>query len=451
MQICFIANMSLTYFYEKIANKLQLSGHDIYWICVNKDLYNYLIKNYPAEKILLINKSNCHDHNVSIGEFKLNELIFGDRSLKYQINWATDYLSNIQIPIYNFILNNKIRFVFGEVTWAHEILIHRICNQKKELRCKYLIPHDIRIPSKRFAFFEDEFWSKIYQLKTPTIKVSKDKKIDTYKAKHSEIIEAIIKNKYSLNNIYKKLISFITKKYRDKDDPTWGGLSRSISLKLNVKFFMNSLTYKFVKKLPLEAVHKLNKKIILVGLHKQPEASIDNMGRYYEDQFINILNIWRVMPSGYVLLIKEHPVAIGDRSWLFFQKLLKYSNIHIVDEKIKSNDLLPLAEVIVTISGTIGYEAALQGIKTLTFAPVFYDCMAKVRHINLSDLKYCQNFNDLFLEKTEKMSIEEFQSFIIKYSFEGLISDPLSTQECMEESNIDNLVYAFESVLNGNI
>lgn len=451
MNICFISNMSLTYFYEKIAAKLKARGYDIYWICVNKDLYNYLIERYPTTNVLLVNKSYCNEENEIIGEFKLNELIYGDRSLKHNMDWATKYLSNIQRPIYNFILNHKIRFIFGEVTWAHEILIHRICTQKKELDCKYLIPHDIRIPSKNFSFFEDEFWSKMYSVKTPVNKLIHNTNIETHNMKHTEIIQALIKDRNSFNYLYKKLISFVTKKYRDEEDPTWGGISRSLSLKLNMSHFINKVSYIFVKKISLQNVKEINKKIILVALHKQPEASIDNMGRYYENQLVNILNIWRIMPSGYILLIKEHHIAVGDRSWLWFRSLLDLPDVHCVDEKVASNDLFPFTEVVVTVSGTIGYEASLKGINTLTFAPVFYECMENVHHITLGDLKYCKSFNDLFIDKNNKMDTEEFKGYIAEHSFEGLISNPLSTQECMTKENIDNIVYAFELLLDDQI
>ena len=56
-------------------------------------------------------------------------------------------------------------------------------------------------------------------------------------------------------------------------------------------------------------------------LHKQPEASVDIVGRYYDNQYTNIQNIWRILPDDWCLVVKEHTNAIGDRPLSFLKKL----------------------------------------------------------------------------------------------------------------------------------
>lgn len=77
-----------------------------------------------------------------IRDFKLNELLFGDRVLKY--NYVEGkLLINIQRDIRDFLVKSSINSL-GEVTWAHELLISRICNTY--LHINYYSFQTIRIP-----------------------------------------------------------------------------------------------------------------------------------------------------------------------------------------------------------------------------------------------------------------------------------------------------------------
>ncbi|MDQ1338858.1 MAG: hypothetical protein QG567_7, partial [Campylobacterota bacterium] len=317
MQICFMANYKTTFFFNELAKKLEIDGYTVFWTTVNNSLYNYLCSKYPKERVLLINKECIAEKNIQIGEFKINELIFQDRSLKHQQEWASEYLMAIQKPIYSFIASNQIHLVLGELTWAHEILTHRICSSFKELNCIYLKMHTIRMPYERFAFFCDEFESKIYApldnaidnnykllLKKPTYQILLEKKDKSSKKE----------KKATLYNKYTKIIG-------DDNDPTII-VNKFERFKIHKKIKLNKFTYKYIKKIPLKELE--GKNFCFMPLHKQPESSIDGNGRYYEDQFTNAINIWRLLPNGWILAIKEHKTAIGDRSYFFYKKLQSF-------------------------------------------------------------------------------------------------------------------------------
>ena len=165
--ITFIANYDKTTFFEVLADKLLESNVESYWIVINKMQHDKLVQKYGSEKVLLIYKSLLQNsfEIKEIGEFKLNELVYGDRSLKHQQNWAYDYLKVIQNPIYIFLKSNQISYVFGELTWAHELLTYRICSQT-DVDAKFLNPDSIRIPSDRYAFFTKEFQCDLLEIPT---------------------------------------------------------------------------------------------------------------------------------------------------------------------------------------------------------------------------------------------------------------------------------------------
>src|SRR5690606_12399144 len=133
--ICFVTNYKKTFFFNELALKLKERGVEVYWVVLNKKLFDYLLPEYGDGKLLLINKNQGDLYSEPIGEYKLNELVESDRALKYYGGWGYEYLRNIQEPIYNFIKKNRISFVFGETTYAHEVLIHRITRSKAELNC----------------------------------------------------------------------------------------------------------------------------------------------------------------------------------------------------------------------------------------------------------------------------------------------------------------------------
>ena len=55
--ICFVTNYKKTYFFDAIGKEIKARGGKVYWIVLNKMLYDYLLPIYGAENLLLINKN----------------------------------------------------------------------------------------------------------------------------------------------------------------------------------------------------------------------------------------------------------------------------------------------------------------------------------------------------------------------------------------------------------
>lgn len=445
MNICFIANYDKTLFFDKVAKRLMKRDKvNVYWIVVNKSNYEYLIK--ESQNVLYLPESMMlNTNNEVVGDYKLNELVSCDRVLKFKQQIGVEYLSKIQQPIYNFILNNDIKFIFGELTWAHELLIFRLLKYRTELNCKFLNPHTIRIPGGRFAFFEDEFQSELYSIS------SKDDSFDQnlfipQKPDYLKLNDKIIAKKSSLKGLFSRFIKIFTSKYFDKDDITL--LSRFNFYRIFIPF--RTEVYKHLYKCFIprcNAEDLKGKKFILLTLHKQPEASIDVLGRYIEDQAANIRNIWKQLPSDCYLVVKEHSNAVGDRSLSFYNDLLKLDRIVFVDEKEDSYSLLDICLAVVTVSGTIGYEAALLNKKALVLCDVFFK-FSNVKKITIEDFKHSQNIMFLLDElPLKEIDDHKLKSFIYTNSHLGIISDPSSNPKCMDEGNISNVASAISKII----
>src|SRR5688572_2680490 len=110
MRICFVANYSKTYLFDEIGKKLREStGAEICWIVVNRKLCDYLLKSYPSEQVLYLDKSFINKATEPVGEFCINEIIYGDRALRHSMGDAVKYLTHIQKPISDFMQQKNIK------------------------------------------------------------------------------------------------------------------------------------------------------------------------------------------------------------------------------------------------------------------------------------------------------------------------------------------------------
>ena len=211
--VCFVSNFEKTNFFIKISQKLKNTR--IFWICVNLKEFKQINKYFNETQILYLKKTNL-THDSLVSEFKINELLYSDRSLKVKSESDKNFLINSEKEITNFIKLNNINYIFSEFTWAHEVLINLICNNKPELNCKHYNPGAVRIIPDRFLFFENLDNSKYLLRKdnfTGELKINQNYYKEFIKS-HS-----IQKNYLNLKYYLKKCLYIFFDDYYDYDDP----------------------------------------------------------------------------------------------------------------------------------------------------------------------------------------------------------------------------------------
>ena len=201
----------------------------------------------------------------------------------------------------------------------------------------------------------------------------------------------------------------------------------------------NRFQYQFIKRTHFDA--EVMQPYVFLGLHKQPESSVEVMGRYYEDQLQNIKNLWRALPSGWKILVKEHTNAIGDRSPAFYQALKALPNVILIDERTNSYDIIQHAELVVSITGTICYEAALMNVPSVTFAPVFFNKINSCRHISLEDLSKHRLDDIAFDLNIQPDNRLEYSQYLLQNTFEGKFYDPQTTEVALQEANVRKIAF----------
>ena len=140
---------------------------------------------------------------------------------------------------------------------------------------------------------------------------------------------------------------------------------------------------KFHKGPALEKTVNFSLKYVYFPLHKQPEASTSPMGSYfvYQDLVVDIL--LETLPDDMYLFIKPH-VLRGNR-FKFFERLRKHPKIRVLDPSVNSYDLMINSHAVVTVTGTVGWEAFLNKVPVLMFGNYFYQDAPNVYKVGSAD------------------------------------------------------------------
>ena len=252
--------------------------------------------------------------------------------------------------------------------------------------------------------------------------------------------DQIIKKANSSTSQLGKLYRLVFKPV-DKQDPTLE-ISKLKRLFDGGLKFLRAKIYKLVYKNGVSDIE--GKKYYLYPLHKQPEASIDVIGKYYDDQQLNIRNIASQLKDDEYLIVKEHSNAIGDRSYNFYKSLSNYPRVLIVDDTANTKKLIESSKGVFTVSGTAALEASLLGVQSYCFSDVYFRQLKNCHVISL------EHFNENLLndDKETKLTKKQFVDIMLTSACNGIISNPLSDIRCMNPENIKNLTEEFYAVIN---
>ena len=150
----------------------------------------------------------------------------------------------------------------------------------------------------------------------------------------------------------------------------------------------------------------LSKKYVYYPLHYQPEATTCVCAEKYEKQLFFIDSLAKSIPADTVLYVKEHYALLGHRDLSFYSELKKYPNVVLISPFVSSRKLIENSECVVTLAGTVGYEAMLLRKPVILAGETVYDNAPGVIKINDIYGKYID-----CLEMWKKPQREE----VIKY------------------------------------
>jgi hypothetical protein len=114
-------------------------------------------------------------------------------------------------------------------------------------------------------------------------------------------------------------------------------------------------------------------KKLFFALHVQPEFTVNVRAPFHDNQIALMESIAKSMPIGYRLVIKEHPGMKGERPLGYYRQLRAPYNVDLLSPAVDSHELIRQSDAVLTITGSVAWEAILFGKPVIAFGPLCYD------------------------------------------------------------------------------
>tara|TARA_Y100001935_G_scaffold246347_1_gene240922 strand:- start:485 stop:1789 length:1305 start_codon:yes stop_codon:yes gene_type:complete len=189
---------------------------------------------------------------------------------------------------------------------------------------------------------------------------------DDYNKDHFHLNDKkVIFSKYKL--IYNRI------KYKSKGN---NDLYAPSLFKIFKDKILNSKFLKFLSNNRLSSLFSnvnKNDKYALFFLHYEPDLSTLVWAPYFKNQIELIKKISFSLPYGMHLYVKEHPLMKDKRKFNYLQEIHKIPQVKLINSVIDSKKLIRHSDFIVTITGTVGWEAIILQKPVIVFGNVFYE------------------------------------------------------------------------------
>jgi hypothetical protein len=394
MKIVFYSWDNLTDAFKEMSKNLAASSVDIIHAVYDlKDCNKlkttwdgkiYILQQYLHENWDKQQKKSLTEYVAKYELPNIMELVYADRHIRDYKDIDTIFkfvLLHIQFWE-DFFEKERPDYLVSEAISGLSIFLAYLIGKK--FNCVYLGITHSRIPGK-FYISEDEFG---YSLKTNYwyLKKRENLNIDLARRFADQFKREKTKPSYMTMQSKPPQIGnpFNIRAYLKKDPIDYFYTNGNITLVTAIgRKFARKLRYFILSKFKhriFELPHE-KEKFILFPVHFQPEASTMVQAPFFENQVAVIENIARAMPYNIMLYVKDHYAVLGSKSLQFYQQIKKLPNVRLINPYIDSHSLIQKAEIVVTITGTPGWEAILYNRPVLVFGNVFYDIYTQLTKV----------------------------------------------------------------------
>lgn len=455
MNLAFVVSHNRTILFHAVARKLERDGHSVFWISPSPIWSQWLIKEGVSRKKILETlfkpygmRGDCFEEfsrfevNLTARAIFLSDRIMRRRSQDEAICIFSRWANQIE----DFLINNEINVVLSEKTWAVELIADQVC---LSLGIPTFNPHTIRIPATKFAFFYS--WGESEYHAPFTVGKEEIQAAEEYLHNYRNYptkpwyFHRNDRHGGTLLTRGRKLLRHTTLlRNGDKGNPT-----RMSALELASKELGRRINrWRALKYAPFRFPVRHGKPYILLTLHRQPEASIDVLASKLSNQFETIRALSRILPANYMLYVKEHSNALGDRGMGFYREVARLPGVQLVHPRADTVGLIRGAQLVLSATGTASFEAALLGVPAATMVKMFFSPILERRALN----PFCIDHDVLkrLLETDSSITDEQRAAFIAHLhinSFEAITVGPDIYPAAIEETNVDSFYRAITVLL----
>ena len=433
--ICFTALFDLTELYLHLAARMT-AEYRVVWICPRDREFHRLI-DFGIEKsdILLLTEVGLVETNgieAAEGKFTIAQMYKADRFISnLPFSRAREIMLRVQNSVEDFLINNRVRVVFGEPVNATDMVTVNVC---AKLGLTYIYPQTARIPSGKFVF-ENFITGKLLPTSDERVSLNEFfsqgsilKKPDYFEANDSG--RKNDKPLYLIRNIKSIFRAFETSYIK------YSVIDRFLDFSLSK-----------LKRIYLKRIFKFQKidvdeRFIFIPLHVQPELSVDVLSPVLNDQAALISKISLCADDGITIAVKPHSNFLEAVPFRQLRSCRALHNVKLVDPNLDSHELIKKSLCTVTFSGTVAYESFFLRTPAIMVCDTFFTSLPNIRRFpSVSKLR--QTLVDS-ISMVNDYDIEgEFGLLIEPYLFTGLFSDPFNFPDVLEEENLEALTLGF--------
>ncbi|MEW6049512.1 MAG: hypothetical protein AB1644_00365 [Candidatus Zixiibacteriota bacterium] len=458
--ILFSSIFDLTVLFHGVAEKLVAEGHRVFWITTDQRWTDWLAsrgidRDNICELVYTRNEA-VHPHSMAAikeqivgcerrNDLTVNQLMLMDRFARVVPEVvANRYMYLYYRDIKNFLLSRRIDVVFAEPTNANELLTAMIC---RELGIPFLAPRDMRFPLGRLIFNSGYRADELIGGEGCGGAEDASRLLSEYKATrptpyYFEKLKRsrVVTSSYVARSTRNRITRVAAGHRHGLTHHRLSSRARVLAGRVINGFYLRHL-YRYDK------LNDIQERLAFYPLHVQPEASIDVLGPYVSDQLNLIKDIRRALPFNMTLLVKEHPNFLGLKGRRFFRELKQLPNVKLIRHDVSNFEVYKQASLVLTVSGTPAYEAALLGIPAITFAPMYFGKLSSVHHC--PDITGLKDLIQSTLRNNHRDIEHDIRAMaeMLAHSYDAYWTDPVFDRCVLDEANLTKLAVAFNDVV----
>lgn len=170
-------------------------------------------------------------------------------------------------------------------------------------------------------------------------------------------------------------------------------------------------------------------KYVFLALNSEPEISLLMQAPSFVDQSWFIRRIAESLPLTYKLYVKDHPSMVGYRNPNFYKEVRKFPNVVILEPSVDSIPLIKSAKLVMTITGSVGFEAILLKKPVMIFGSVNYEVLSFIKKCITPDLFSNVVKDALENYKHNEEELIDFVSALLEDSFKNDLTQLISEQD----------------------
>jgi hypothetical protein len=427
--VLFLENRSITDIWSGVANLLQ-SDFECRLLRFNRAFGN----NFPGEIVDLRTSSPSFDKLAQSVESFIQTILQTDRASYLHCNTETEIRSAV-LSVFKTLKQMKFDVVIGEVTSVYERAVEFYCRNNG---ITFLAPMTARIPADRFFFLDGSALYPLPIAAEPDKNGLMDDAVETAQrnAGKNDLAMALERH-VRLRNTVRTLAGWLNGERLHTPSP-W----RKVILKWKRQRGIANLN-----KRPLTKVENIDEQSVVYFMHVQPESTLDTYSPNLWDQARTIREIaeaCRIAQRPF--FVRPHPRGKHE-GWLHLSEIQASLGVRVLSPLVDLQEVLKCNAVIVTVSGTVLFEAAAAGAPTVALDHSYISSFPGVTQVSLANFGKILSGEIECASATPKSQREWFES-INRFNHKGLICPPEWSSEALSSKNLTAITAGMRFAIN---